>query len=199
MILINFERNVHLIGKLQSWRYFDHFKRRIKEQFKFDPGIQGQANEFIQGAGRSHCNDNDSCTFVGIQVKRGNYLDTRQKELGYTVATDSYFKNAMDHFVKRYGSVVFIVESDDVQWSRTHVAHGGLGVVHATSGLAYLDLAILSACNHSIISVGSFGWWGAYLAGGDTVYYRKFPKQGSKLDKSFKLDDYYPPDWVGMV
>ena len=32
------------------------------------------------------------------------------------------------------------------------------------------DLALASSCNHSIIDVGSYGFWGAYLAGGETIY-----------------------------
>ena len=32
-----------------------------------------------------------------------------------------------------------------------------------------IDLALLSLANHSIISHGSFGMWGALLAGGDTL------------------------------
>jgi len=35
-----------------------------------------------------------------------------------------------------------------------------------------LDLAILSACNHTIIYTGTFIWWAAFLAGGESIYYR---------------------------
>lgn len=31
------------------------------------------------------------------------------------------------------------------------------------------DLALLAACNHTILSYGTFGQWGALLAGGRTV------------------------------
>lgn len=33
------------------------------------------------------------------------------------------------------------------------------------------DLAVLAACNHSIIDYGTFGSFGAILAGGETVVY----------------------------
>jgi galactoside 2-L-fucosyltransferase 1/2 len=33
------------------------------------------------------------------------------------------------------------------------------------------DLAIMAACNHSIIDYGTYGMWGAILAGGDTFVY----------------------------
>ena len=31
------------------------------------------------------------------------------------------------------------------------------------------DLALLAACNHSIISYGTFGMWAAILAGGEVL------------------------------
>jgi galactoside 2-L-fucosyltransferase 1/2 len=35
----------------------------------------------------------------------------------------------------------------------------------------------LSMCNHTIITVGSFGWWSAWLANGTTVYFKDVAKQ----------------------
>jgi len=60
------------------------------------------------------------------------------------------------------------------------------------------DLAILSSCNHTIMTVGTYGWWAGYLAGGITVYYRKFPPKGSELKKWFSREDHFPPEWVGL-
>jgi len=60
------------------------------------------------------------------------------------------------------------------------------------------DLAILRSCNHTIMSVGSFGWWAGYLAGGTTVYYREYIRRNGSLMPHFSHDDYYPPDWVGF-
>lgn len=31
-------------------------------------------------------------------------------------------------------------------------------------------MAILAACNHSVFSLGTFGFWASYLAGGEVVY-----------------------------
>jgi len=40
------------------------------------------------------------------------------------------------------------------------------GLHHFFSGI---DLALLSQANHSIMTYGTFGMWGALLAGGQTV------------------------------
>lgn len=33
-----------------------------------------------------------------------------------------------------------------------------------------LDMAVLASCNHSIITLGSFGFWTGFLTGGEVVY-----------------------------
>jgi galactoside 2-L-fucosyltransferase 1/2 len=55
-------------------------------------------------------------------------------------------------------------------------------------------------CNHTIITVGSFGWWSAWLANGTTVYFKDVAKQNSPLRKAFSKDmsDFFFPSWVGL-
>ena len=60
------------------------------------------------------------------------------------------------------------------------------------------DLALMSYCNHTIMTVGTFGWWAGYLAGGITVYYKDFPAPGGNLERWFSRDDFFPPEWVGL-
>jgi len=60
------------------------------------------------------------------------------------------------------------------------------------------DLAILSSCNHTIMTVGTYGWWGGYLAGGITIYYRNFPAKTSELWHWFSHKDHFPPNWIGL-
>jgi len=60
------------------------------------------------------------------------------------------------------------------------------------------DLAILSSCDHTIMSVGTFGWWAGYLAGGIVVYYRNFPRKDGNLMPHFSREDFFPPEWVGI-
>ena len=60
------------------------------------------------------------------------------------------------------------------------------------------DLAILSSCNHTIMTVGTYGWWAGYLAGGMTTYYQNFPPNSSSLKPWFSREDHFPPEWVGL-
>ena len=46
-----------------------------------------------------------------------------------------------------------------------------------------MDLAIASRCNHTVYDYGSFGFWGAFLAGGKTVLAKNINGKGKKVEK----------------
>jgi galactoside 2-L-fucosyltransferase 1/2 len=64
------------------------------------------------------------------------------------------------------GSKLFVIVSDDPKWCRQHL--GATDVVIASKSAEH-DLALLSSCNHTIIDYGTFGYWGAIMAGGHTI------------------------------
>ena len=70
----------------------------------------------------------------------------------------------MNYFREKYSNVIFIVTSDDKEWCQKYLAKPAQDIiVTAKENSGELDLAILKYCNHSIISVGTFGFWTAYL------------------------------------
>ena len=97
----------------------------------------------------------------------------------------SYFKEATDHFLEDFphNQIYFVAVSDDLPWVLKHLGTiPGLVVAgsHGEDGEDHLDhidrdhmdpvgrdLALLAACNHTIVSQGMYGAWGAFLAGGD--------------------------------
>jgi galactoside 2-L-fucosyltransferase 1/2 len=72
--------------------------------------------------------------------------------------------------------------------------------LHDNDNDPVLDLAILSHCDHMILTVGTFGWWGAWLGMTENVVYNQ---DAIVLDHAtnrgqIRLEDYYPPMWTGM-
>jgi hypothetical protein len=64
-------------------------------------------------------------------------------------------------------------------------------------------MAILAGCDHMVMTVGSFGFWAAYLGadakGGEVVYYDSEFKMEHPTNKgNVVLEDYYPEGWVAM-
>jgi len=61
---------------------------------------------------------------------------------------------------------MFVVVSDDTKWCERELR--GDDVVVIKTNAPAQDLAIMAACNHSIIDYGTYGIWWAILSGGDT-------------------------------
>uniref|UniRef100_A0A0B6YVN7 L-Fucosyltransferase n=1 Tax=Arion vulgaris TaxID=1028688 RepID=A0A0B6YVN7_9EUPU len=124
----------------------------------------------------------------------------------------------------RYPNAVFFVTSDDITWCQDNIMPPKLSEIFTedtlqktTVGLlknktlqdkvpiifsrlpdSWADFSVLTLCNHSIITVGTFGWWSAWLANGDVVYYKDYPLPGTKLDYELKKEDFFPEHWVAL-
>ncbi|ESN99787.1 hypothetical protein HELRODRAFT_113553 [Helobdella robusta] len=203
---LNFMKNIRISGYFQSWRYFDHARTDIRKQFSsFGLDVTRDVNDFIKTSVSSFIfssdeqqPDRDDIKLVGVHVRRGDFLDEVNVKKGYGVADKYFFRRAMDFFVGKFKKVIFIVCSEDEKWIKKNIKSSAM-VVFSPFGMSpERDLMLLANCNHTIISGGSFGWWGAWLAQGLTVYSQKFPEPESELSLSFRMSDYYLPQWIPM-
>lgn len=185
---LNPAKNWTLDGYFQSWKYFCDIDKEIRHEFTFRDIIKRRAFDILSNfTGR---------TLVGVHVRRDDMLLTRQKIKGYNAADESYVKKAMTFFREIYTNVQFILCSDGIKWCKRMIKSSDVYFVEHNP--AEVDLAVLSLCNHSIITSGTFGWWGAWLAGGTTVYFRDYPRKGSWLRSQYSDSDYYPTAWVPL-
>ncbi|XP_046381693.2 galactoside alpha-(1,2)-fucosyltransferase 1-like [Haliotis rufescens] len=179
-------------GYYQSWRYFADVVDIVRKEFTFKENIRTPVRDYFaqleaKGKGRPK---------VGVHIRRGDMGVPVSAKRGYTVAPATYFKKAMAYFRSKLKDPLFIVCSDDINWGRTQFGkEKDVEFLHKNENV---DLATLSSCNHSIISTGTYGWWGAWLAGGETIYYKNFPKNGTWLATQYVASDYFPPSWIGM-
>ena len=74
----------------------------------------------------------------------------------------------------------------------------GKNVVYSSRKSPTDDMAIASLCDHAIITIGSFGWWVAWFAGGVTITQKNFPTPESPLLRKLSRQDYYKPEWVAL-
>jgi galactoside 2-L-fucosyltransferase 1/2 len=82
---------------------------------------------------------------------------------------------------------MFVVVSDDPEWCEREL-RGDNVVVMKTKPPAQ-DLAIMAACNHSILDYGTYGVWGAILSGGDTFVYNL--TAGGAVELASLLPNWY--------
>jgi len=196
--------HVRLRGYFQSWRYFDNAVDRVKQNLVFRENILTEADLFFSSVEPTEWKETGTHFIrVGIHVRRGDMIDPQKRDFGYTVATPDYFQSAMKYFAERYSHIQFVVCSDDVEWCRNNLPvaadiGSNVNTVFSENKSPIIDLAILAHCNHTIMSVGSFGWWAAWLASGTVIYYADWPRPFSQLEYHVNKDDYFPKHWIPM-
>ncbi|KAK6167531.1 hypothetical protein SNE40_021534 [Patella caerulea] len=188
------------IRYLQSWKYFKHVEAELRQQFIFRGDVIARArSQIINILQRFNVSSKmKPNVLVNIHVRRGNYLINPFAKFGYKVANMTYINKAKKYFTDKYENVIFFVFSNDMKWCKENIK--GLDIVYIENNSREIDLAIMSLLNHTIITVGTFGYWAGWLCNGETVYFADIAKPGSDFAKEFSADkkDYFYPGWIGM-
>ena len=181
-------KNVTIDGYLQSWKYFYEAYDVIKSVFKLKQKHLLSAQNFLSRVSLN------GYKRVCIHVRRGDITSITYQKVGYVIAGLDFIEKAKQYYRKKYSKVQFLVVSDDKAWCRKHIK----GVNISTLTDPGDELALMSLSDDVVVTTGTFGWWGAWLSGGKTVYFNKHPRPGSALASRMIKEDYYPPSWVGL-
>ncbi|KAL4237899.1 glycosyltransferase 11 [Mactra antiquata] len=185
--------NRTLDGYFQSYKHFNHSSRIVRQLLTFNKDILQETKVFLE----NHVASNT--IKIGIHIRRGDFLSDYHRRLGRLSVDADFIHNAMEIFKQRFTDITFVVLSNDIVWCKKYITDERNKVVFSPFPSPGHDLALMSQCDHVIISVGTFGWWGGWLAGGTVVYYSGYPLPGSDIDKYFVKADYNPPEWIGIT
>jgi len=160
--------NVSLHGFFQSEKYFKHIEEDIRKDFTFKDNWLEPCKEFRSQMGEE---------VIFLHVRRGdpNLADKRGFKWAYTnlqsthpVQPLEYYEKALAEFDDGLSVVVF---SDSIEWVKEQPFFQGDRFMfsepedkHSDGALVpYLDLCLMSLCDHAIIANSSMSWWGAWL------------------------------------
>ena len=188
---IDIQHNYTLDGYFQSWRYFSEINNTIRSIYKVKETYLKPAVDFLKQVSRQG-NPN-----VCVHIRRGDMLLQHHNKRGFSVAGLNFIHRAMSYFNTRLNDPLFIVLSDDKRWCKSNLKRNN--TVISPFDKVYEDLALMTLCDHFIVTSGTFGWWGAWLSNGNVVYYKDYPRPNSPLENEFNRHDYYPASWVGMA
>ncbi|XP_015600955.1 galactoside 2-alpha-L-fucosyltransferase 3 [Cephus cinctus] len=166
------EQNIIIPRHAAYWSLILVWPDDVRREFTFKANLRSYANTLLKEVARRF--NLTEPTFVSIHVRRTDYVDYLWQKFKVHPAPVSYYLAAMDYFVGKYRNVVFVVASDNIVWCRYNLRtkrHRVSFVSDADGRGPGKDLAVLSACNHSIIDYGTYGSFGAILAAGETVVY----------------------------
>tara|TARA_R110001583_G_scaffold179135_2_gene335684 strand:+ start:1892 stop:2725 length:834 start_codon:yes stop_codon:yes gene_type:complete len=184
--------NTDLMGYFQSDLYFKHCQNGIRRELTFRREIQEEARTKYQNKVSSSF---DTGVYkqektVGIHVRRGDYLKFSDC---HPPQSEEYYKAAIGIFGKKQKFLVF---SDDIEWCKQSSVFKGDNFVFMEGNNQYVDLCLMTMCNHHIIANSSFSWWGAWLgASKDQTVVAPGHWFGPSLYKH-DLRDLYPTGWI---
>ncbi|XP_064099377.1 galactoside alpha-(1,2)-fucosyltransferase 2-like [Macrobrachium nipponense] len=92
-----------------------------------------------------------------------------QKFFHCKVPETLFYVEALNYYRSVIANPVFVVCTDDRVYAEQHF-NETKDIILSEFEQPEEDLALLAECSHSIMTVGSFGFWGSYLAGGEVVY-----------------------------
>ena len=146
--------NTDLSGYFQTEEYFKRYREEILEAFTFKEKYSDEARTFLFE--KVHPLLNGTKDIISLHVRRGDYTLYPDH---HPVCSDDYYQTAIGKFDLE--NSIFLIFSDDIEWCKEKFK--GDNFIFSDSNNPYIDLAIMSLCDHHIIANSSFSWWGAWL------------------------------------
>ena len=179
-------------GHFQSWRYFLDSTMEIKRIFKqfksqFWDAARSRMQE-IKATIKTH-----DATYIGLHIRRGDYARMNNTDV-YIMPDEAYIENVFAFCNEKYESPIFIMVSSDQQWAIENFADVP-NVIFAGSNDKTTDMVILTMCDHVVLTMGTFGWWGAFLGDSKTVLYPDIVYVKDNRAEVRKKN-YYFPSWT---
>ena len=139
------QNNTAIRGYFQSEKYFASYREELLAFFKFKPLIEEMSRNILKDIRHDE-------KLVGVHVRRGDFI---KEHMNYN---QSYYLSAM----RRFERCTFVIVSDDIGWCQDAFGQRD-NLYFATTTSRYVDLCLLSLCDHNIICNSSFSWWGSWL------------------------------------
>lgn len=170
--------NLLLDGFFQSERYFINHKQHIIDLFKPTDDHKQQILKTYP----------DLTKFVSIHVRRGDYLNFPNH---YPQQSLEYYQSAAEQIGI---DKTYIIFSDDIEGCKS-LFDFIPNKFFFNSGADWIDMYVMSMCEHNIICNSTFSWWGAYLnENSNKIVVAPSQWFGSAYD-SLDTSDLIPSSW----
>ena len=177
-------------GYFGSVKYFDKYREKLLSHiFYIDP----LEKDYLKKKFAEIFDEN--IITVALHIRRG---DTLLQTDRFTNLTETdYYQKSISFFEEKFSKnkLNFIIFSDDPEWSKNYMKtqFSKLNQIFPIEK-DYIELYLMSCCNHQIISNSTFSWWAAYL--------NTFPEKIVCAPRNWfgpqgvKKHDLYIDDWI---
>lgn len=149
--------NCYYDGYWQHEEYFCFVKETIWEAFSFPEMTDRRNTEIMQRL--------QTTNSVSLHIRRGDYIN---HPFFRGICDLDYYKRAICYMEERVAPQLYCIFSNDIDWceNNLHELLSGKEVIYVdwNNGMeSYVDMQLMSLCQHNIIANSSFSWWGAWL------------------------------------
>jgi hypothetical protein len=180
--------NWDIDGWFHLYHYWHEYRNDLINIFQFKPEILDIAISNIE-----LIQDNESYPIVSLHVRRGDYLQVSSLNL-----TLDYYSESISIFLEKFTYFKILVFSDDIDWCKEYIV--GENVFYSEHNSNYVDMCMMTLCEHNIIANSTFSWWGAYLNQNSNkiVVCPQDYIGPSDQANQFMNKNYYPKEWIAL-
>lgn len=184
---IPFQNDLYVVGYLQSWRHFHHYRERILAAFS--------APEEMLDYLHSRFSDliySDKTVCVNVRT----YSASSHQSKRFPFLGLQYYLDAMELFPE---DSIFVVFSDRIEWCKHTFPQLGKNFVFIDGTDHIEDLILMSLMNHHILANSTLAWWGAYLnKKSDKIVIAPENWMHPDIEKfpPPQPNDFYLPEWI---
>lgn len=187
--IFNIKDNTAIIGYFETEKYFRHAKDIIIKNLKFKKEIIERATKKFNALNRGKKN-------VALHVRQIRKNACYIQQYHPFISLD-YYKEALSFFLpENYDIIIF---TDDMEWTKENIKGENIFYSEWDTEYAYpdfIDLYMMTLCDHHIIANSSFSWWGAWLANkSDQIVVAPSVWFGPKLAHK-NTQDIIPERWI---
>lgn len=122
---------------------------------------------------------------TAIHIRRGDYLSSATP---LRPCPRTFYEDALELVAAEAPATQVLVFSDDIEWCRREMQiHGA---IYISGNPDWMDLALMSRCDHHVCANSTFSWWGAFLSADRSPIAPWLP---GVLPDNFRR--IFPPHW----
>ncbi|MBF0575885.1 alpha-1,2-fucosyltransferase [Dysgonomonas sp. GY617] len=184
-------RNIWLSGNWSFFSYFDDIKDQLREEMH--PKTVNAENKLVL---QEIVNTNS----VSVHIRRGDYSSSNL----FCILDQAYYLEAISKVRECTDNPVFYIFSDDIDFVKKSFQNENVRIIDINHGSdSYMDLYLMSQCQHNIIANSTFSWWAAYLnANLDKMIIA--PQKWYQEDNTYYIENkdiasegkFYPQEWI---
>lgn len=184
--------NCILNGYWQSEDYFREKADIIRNDFRFLNEPEGNNKDLASRIYKTNS--------VSIHIRRGDYISDAATNKTHGICSLEYYANAVKFIAGKVPDPVFYIFSDDMEWVKSNLL---LSLPHEyiegnNQHAAYVDMQLMTMCNHNIIANSSFSWWAAWLNPNDKKIVVAPKKWFADPSLHLKSRQLIPANWITL-